>query len=143
MGYYDDHMDYGGRVLWGRVGVLGGALVLMFLLGRCTAPDGVPPNELTSANAEIAELEARNEQLQEQIAAMSAQAPADEGSTDEVEDSRAGWQTYTVKSGDTLISIAQDVYGDGTKFNLIAEANGIDKNNKLRVGQELQIPPEE
>lgn len=143
MGYYDDHMDYGGRVLWGRVGVLGGALVLMFLLGRCTAPEGVPESELTSANAEITELEARNEQLQEQIAAMSAQAPAGEASTEEVEDSRAGWQTYTVKSGDTLISIAQDVYGDGTKFNLIAEANGIDKNNKLRVGQELQIPPEE
>ncbi|HWH32045.1 MAG TPA: LysM domain-containing protein, partial [Egibacteraceae bacterium] len=61
--------------------------------------------------------------------------------TDEEADPREGWTTYTVKSGDTLISIAQDVYGDGTKFNLIADANGIDKNNKLRVGQELQIPP--
>ena len=141
MGYYDDHMDYGGRVLWGRVGVLGGALVLMFLLGRCTAPEGVPPNDLAAANAQITELEAQNDQLSDQIAALSAQAPADEAS--EEEDTRAGWDTYTVKSGDTLISIAQDVYGDGTKFNLIAEANGIDKNNKLRVGQELQIPPDE
>ena len=140
MGYYDDHMDYGGRVLWGRVGVLGGALVLMFLLGRCTAPDGVPPNELIAAQAQVKELESRNDQLQEQIAAMSAQDPAEESSEEE-EEPRAGWRTYTVKSGDTLISIAQDVYGDGTKFNLIAEANGIDKNNKLRVGQELQIPP--
>ncbi|HWH31609.1 MAG TPA: hypothetical protein VNU01_02950, partial [Egibacteraceae bacterium] len=77
MGYYDDHMDYGGRVLWGRVGVLGGALVLMFLLGRCTAPDGVPPSELASANAQIQQLESRNAQLQEQIAAMSAGATAE------------------------------------------------------------------
>lgn len=141
MGYYDDHMDYGGRVLWGRVGVLGGALILMFLLGRCTAPGGIPESDLVAAQAQVNELEAQNEQLQQQIAAMSAQAPAEEGEEEEEEDSKAGWSTYTVKSGDTLISIAQDVYGDGTKFNLIAEANGIDKNNKLRVGQELQIPP--
>lgn len=140
MGYYDDHMDYGGRVLWGRVGVLCGALVLMFLLGRCTAPEGISPGVLTQAQSEVEELEAQNAQLQQQIAAMSAQAPAVE-EDEEDEDSREGWRTYTVKSGDTLISIAQDVYGDGTKFNLIAEANGIDKNNKLRVGQELQIPP--
>ena len=141
MGYYDDHMDYGGRVLWGRVAVLGGALVLMFLLGRCSSPDGVPPSELASANAQIQQLESRNAQLQEQIAAMSAGAAAAPADEEEDSDSREGWTTYTVKSGDTLISIAQDVYGDGTKFNLIAEANGIDKNNKLRVGQELQIPP--
>ena len=140
MGYYDDHMDYGGRVLWGRVGVLGGALILMFLLGRCTAPGGIPESDLVAAQAQVKELEAQNEQLEQQIAAMSAQAPAAEDEEDE-DDSRAGWSTYTVKSGDTLISIAQDVYDDGTKFNLIAEANGIDKNNKLRVGQELQIPP--
>ena len=142
MGYYDDHMDYGGRVLWGRVAVLGGALVLMFLLGRCTAPDGVPPSQLEAANAQITALEERNDQLEEQVAALTAGA-ATEPTDEETADARAGWTTYTVKSGDTLISIAQAVYGDGTKFNLIAEANGIDKNNKLRVGQELQIPPAE
>jgi nucleoid-associated protein YgaU len=52
-------------------------------------------------------------------------------------------QTYVVRPGDTLFSIAQEVYGDGQKFDLIAQANGIDQNNKLRVGQELVIPPPE
>lgn len=146
MGYYDDQYDYAGRVLWGRIGVFGVALLLMFLLGRCTAPEGVSQTEFNAANAQIEDLEGRNSRLQEQIAAMAA--GADDGTdgtaapaTDD--DSRSGWRTYIVRSGDTLISIAQEVYGDGTKFNAIADANGIDQNNKLRVGQELQIPPAE
>lgn len=141
MSYYDD-ADYGGRVLWGRVGVLGGTLVLSFLLGRCSAPDGVPARELEQANAQIQELAEQNQRLEDQIAAMSAGQPAENG-TETAADDQDGWRTYVVQSGDTLISIAQAVYGDGSKFGLIAEANDINQDNKLRVGQELRIPPEE
>jgi nucleoid-associated protein YgaU len=49
-------------------------------------------------------------------------------------------QQYTVQSGDTLRSIAQQFYGDSTLWTLIQAANpGIDPNN-LQIGQQLQIP---
>lgn len=141
MSYYDD-AEYGGRVLWGRVGVLSGALVLAFVTGRCSAPDGVPARELEAANAQITELAEQNQRLQDQVAAMSAGQPAEQPASDD-DTGEAGWRTYVVQNGDTLISIAQTVYGDGSKFGLIAEANDINQDNKLRVGDELRIPPEE
>lgn len=51
-----------------------------------------------------------------------------------------GASTYEVQAGDTLISIAEAVYGDGSKYELIASANGVDA--QLEIGQELVIPAE-
>jgi hypothetical protein len=49
--------------------------------------------------------------------------------------------TYTVQSGDSPWTIAIKFYGDGTKFPLIMEANGLTVGTRLRVGTVLQIPP--
>jgi nucleoid-associated protein YgaU len=55
-------------------------------------------------------------------------------------------QTYEVKAGDTLLSIAEDVYGDSTKWRRIYDANkdliGADPD-KLKLEQKLKIPPKE
>ena len=51
-----------------------------------------------------------------------------------------GERTYTVEAGDTLESIAAEVYGDGSRYTLIAEANDVDPT-ALEPGQELRIPP--
>lgn len=48
--------------------------------------------------------------------------------------------TYQVEVGDTLWEIAQRFYGDGTKWRLIANANGIDDPRRLQVGTVLIIP---
>ena len=49
-------------------------------------------------------------------------------------------EQYTVRSGDTLASIAQRFYGASTLWTLIQAANpGIDPNN-LQIGQQLKIP---
>lgn len=49
--------------------------------------------------------------------------------------------TYTVKKGDTLWSIAKKVYGDGSKYTKIASANSDIKNpNLIYVGQVITIP---
>lgn len=45
-----------------------------------------------------------------------------------------------VKAGDTLWAMAEQHYGDGTKWKLIAAANGITDPKKLQVGQVIQIP---
>jgi len=49
---------------------------------------------------------------------------------------------YTVQSGDTLSEIAQKFYGDGSRdsYMKIAQANGLDNPDLIRVGQKLQIP---
>jgi len=47
---------------------------------------------------------------------------------------------YTVRTGDTLQTIAQGAYGDSSLWYRIAEANGLGSNADLKVGQTLNIP---
>ena len=53
-------------------------------------------------------------------------------------------ESYTIKEGDNLRTIAEKVYGDPETFEKIYEANkeaiGPDAN-MIKVGQELKIPP--
>jgi nucleoid-associated protein YgaU len=51
-------------------------------------------------------------------------------------------KTYTVQPGDTMQKIAQAVYGDGSRWKEIFEANRdtISDPNLIQVGQELVIP---
>ena len=65
-------------------------------------------------------------------AAPAAEEPAAE----------SGGRTYTVQSGDTLWKISQEMYGDGSKYMKIFEANTglLDDPNKIFPGQELVIP---
>lgn len=51
------------------------------------------------------------------------------------------YTTYTVRSGDTMSSIARDWFGEPNKWDLIAKANPLVDPNRLRVGQELRLPP--
>ncbi len=57
---------------------------------------------------------------------------------------RPAGDTYTVKSGDTLMKIAREVYGSASHYKHILNANkdqlGED-GNKLRIGQVLRLPP--
>jgi LysM repeat protein len=50
---------------------------------------------------------------------------------------------YTVQSGDTLWKIAEDHYGDGSKYGTIFEANKplLTDPDKIYPGQVLRIPP--
>ncbi len=56
----------------------------------------------------------------------------------------AAEQTYVVQPGDTLLSIAQQFYGDGTKWRAIYDANRDvigDNPDALKVDVRLRIPP--
>ncbi len=55
---------------------------------------------------------------------------------------KAKTRTYTVKSGDSLSKIAQQVYGDAKRWTEIYEANKsqIKDPNVIQPGQELRIP---
>jgi hypothetical protein len=49
-------------------------------------------------------------------------------------------RTYTVESGDTLWAIAEQFYGDGNKYQVIADASGISNPDLIQPGQVLTIP---
>lgn len=48
--------------------------------------------------------------------------------------------TYIIKQGDTLWSLAQNNFGDGTRWREIASTNGIMDPAGLQVGQEITLP---
>ncbi|WP_433758874.1 LysM peptidoglycan-binding domain-containing protein [Nocardia sp. CA-135398] len=68
--------------------------------------------------------------------AEQAAAPAAE----EVPPPPPAAQTYTVEPGDTLWAIAERFYGDGSRYQEIANASGIDNPDAINPGQVLTIP---
>lgn len=56
---------------------------------------------------------------------------------------QSGSQTYTVQAGDTLSKLAKQFYGDAGAYMTIFEANRdkLSDPDKIRVGQQLVIPP--
>ncbi len=72
---------------------------------------------------------------QEQVEQMATKAPqVNQEAMETTPD------TYTVKQGDHLWKIAQDVYADGYKWIEIAQANNIQNPDLIEVGQQLKLP---
>ena len=86
-----------------------------------TETDNPPPPA-----AEAAEQTAADEPVAEEAVSEAAPEPAA--------------RTYTVVSGDTLWAIAERFYGDGNKYQVIADASGISNPDLIQPGQELTIP---
>lgn len=151
---YDEEPQREGEpmnILWGRVAILGVALLLAFLFGRATKDGGVSPSELTSAERRVQSLQTENEDLRAQLAAQPEvtdpvdTAPAEEETTteapaDEAESTEIVGQTYTVERGDTLRGIAQEFYGDPELSDYLAEVNNITDPTAISVGMKLIIP---
>ena len=74
-----------------------------------------------------------------EAAAPAAEEPAvEEAAASEPEAEAA--RTYTVESGDTLWAISERFYGDGNKYQIIADASGIANPDLIQPGQVLTIP---
>ncbi|WP_426270378.1 LysM peptidoglycan-binding domain-containing protein [Dyella kyungheensis] len=54
--------------------------------------------------------------------------------------SSSGTQSYTVQAGDTLQSLAQEIYGDSNYYYILAQANGLSPSAALSAGMVLHIP---
>ncbi len=52
-------------------------------------------------------------------------------------------QMYTVKTGDSLWTIARRFYGDGNKYVHIVQANNLNETRRIYAGMRLVIPPAE
>lgn len=80
----------------------------------------------------------RNTFSKSEPAAAAAEAPE----SAEVEATEGKARTYTVLSGDTLWKIAERMYGNGSQYMKIFEANTdlLDSPDRIFPGQELKIP---
>ena len=84
--------------------------------------------------AEAAEETATDEPVEEAVAAE----PISEAAPEPAPEPAA--RTYTVVSGDTLWAIAERFYGDGSKYQVIADASGVTDPDLIQPGQVLTIP---
>jgi nucleoid-associated protein YgaU len=72
----------------------------------------------------------------------SADAPVAEATEEAFEEAtpEPAARTYTVVSGDTLWAISERFYGDGNKYQAIADASGVSNPDMIYPGQVLTIP---
>jgi nucleoid-associated protein YgaU len=66
---------------------------------------------------------------------------SDESTTTANTTSGSTTKVQTAKSGDNLSSIANDAYGDPSKWRDIADENNISNPRVLNSGQEITVPP--
>ena len=84
--------------------------------------------------AEAAEETAADEPAEEAVAEEAVSEAAPEPAPEPAA------RTYTVVSGDTLWAIAERFYGDGSKYQVIADASGVTDPDLIQPGQVLTIP---
>jgi nucleoid-associated protein YgaU len=143
------------NVLWGRIAFFGLALLLAFIIGRISAPNGISESQLKEANAEITSLKADNEDLKSQLAeaqaAATAQPSPDASTSPDTEvspspdtggDATVTGEEYVVQRGDTLNTISEKFYGDTKYGDYLADVNNIDDPSALTIGMTLTIPDE-
>ena len=123
--------------------MLSGLAAALLVTGCQNKPDEeltrVPPPayEETVAPEPIPAPEVQGPQVQTQPPSQVAPQPAD---PEPIGGAAPQANTYTVRKGDTLWSIAQRVYGDGQRWVDIVDANPGLSPNKLRVGQTITLP---
>jgi nucleoid-associated protein YgaU len=75
--------------------------------------------------------------------AQSTAATNRPGSTPPTSPQSASMIEYTIKAGDTGVSIAKEWFGDGNKWTLISKANPWADFNRLKIGQKIKLPPKD
>lgn len=93
-----------------------------------------------STRTETAEEPAPPPPATEPAAAAEESVPAPTPEPAPAPEPGAAPRTYTVEAGDTLWAIAERFYGDGSRYQVIADASGISNPDLIQPGQVLTIP---
>ena len=100
--------------------------------------------QAADSETEAGNTDAAEDDAQETADNIEETADSTEAAESDMEETAAAVETrtYKVVSGDSLWNIAQDQYGDGSKWNVIYEANKekISDPGLIFPGQELKIP---
>jgi nucleoid-associated protein YgaU len=78
--------------------------------------------------------------VDEAVAEAAVEEPVVEAAQEAAAEPEPAARTYTVESGDTLWAIAERFYGDGNRYQVIADASGIPDPDLIQPGQVLTIP---
>lgn len=113
-------------------------------LAETTSPESVrpvtPPAGQDAGEPTLAPGQAQPDETGTGDAPGAGAIPAEEGA--EAPQNRPETiETYVVREGDSLNTIAREFYGDASLVGLIAEANNITARGRIRVGQKLDLPP--
>ncbi len=63
-------------------------------------------------------------------------------STTQIQPKTVTSRTYTIRQGDSLISICREVYGNDEMMDILMEANNITDPNKIYYGMVIKLPDE-
>jgi LysM repeat protein len=86
------------------------------------------------------ETDAPPPEAQAEAAPAAEETHAEEAAAHPEPEPEPAARTYTVESGDTLWAISERFYGDGSKYQIIADASGISNPDLIQPGQVLTIP---
>jgi LysM repeat protein len=86
------------------------------------------------------ETDAPPPEAEAEAAPAAEEAHAEEAAAHPEPEPEPAARTYTVESGDTLWAISERFYGDGSKYQVIADASGISNPDLIQPGQVLTIP---
>ena len=101
----------------------------------------VPAAAPTKGNVQVADAKTKAVATEEKAKPVAKLVPATAEPATAVQTKKVA-QEYTVKSGDTLSKIADQLYGNGAKWEKVYEANRdtLKNPNYIFVGQKLNIP---
>jgi 5'-nucleotidase/UDP-sugar diphosphatase len=123
------------------------AMLTLVVGAACGGGTASAPTQTVVPSASAAAVPAPSPQrppLASPVASPSVAASSPAAATATVVE--AAGDSYEVQSGDTLATIAQQFYGDGTQWRRIYDANkdaiGADPD-KLKLGMMLKIPPKQ
>ena len=119
------------------------AAVAALAMAGCKKPQGPQTTEVAAPDRPAEELAPAGSEVAEVPEMPVEEKPAETASTDETPkapESDKGYVLYTVKTGDGLMKIARQFYGDASRYKEIAKFNDITDPDKIKVGQVLKIP---
>jgi LysM repeat protein len=97
-----------------------------------TKEDNTESRQETSSN-DNSSTESKETQQNQASQATTAAEPVTEEST-------AAYDSYTVKTGDTIMSICKNYYGTVSRYSEVVAFNHLEDADKLYVGQEIKLP---
>jgi nucleoid-associated protein YgaU len=98
-----------------------------------TKEDNTESRQETSSN-DNSSIESKETQQKQVSQETTAAEPATEA------ESTVGYDSYTVKTGDTIMSICKNYYGTVSKYSEVVAFNHLEDADKLYVGQEIKLP---
>lgn len=103
-------------------------------------PEAEDAQKTTDSSAATENEQKTEENAAEDAQQTSAQIPEEDFADGYEQGEESTLQYYTIQKGDTLASISRKIYNTEDKISAICEANNIESENELIVGEKILLP---